>query len=284
MEIMRTLAAWSEEHFANMGYSPIDVVNEFARELQKEVDLTHEGRATDRLRLAFEDDSEIVFPMVYWEATTRNILAVEEIKGISLAHVSNGELSKSERKRVVANGARAVLRQCLELGFFHADPHPGNLFALPGGRIAFIDCGMTGQLDTRASQQLADLISAVVNGDVDRVITVAGALADVDPIKLENRLAAGPVAPGTARVVNEKLMQVERALLEPKGQRGRPFIRHLLVAPQPSYRSAYLPRIWDDIDRKDFAAVPAHEAEIAAAFNRAADILQEANALLDSGR
>ncbi len=103
-------------------------------------------------------------------------------------------------------------------------------------------------------------------------------------IKLENRLAAGPVAPGTARVVNEKLMQVERALLEPKGQRGRPFIRHLLVAPQPSYRSAYLPRIWDDIDRKDFAAVPAHEAEIAAAFNRAADILQEANELLDSGR
>jgi len=103
-------------------------------------------------------------------------------------------------------------------------------------------------------------------------------------IKLENRLAAGPVAPGTARVVNEKLMQVERALLEPKGQRGRPFIRHLLVAPQPSYRSAYLPRIWDDIDRKDFAAVPAHEAEIAAAFNRAADILQEADALLDSGR
>ncbi len=103
-------------------------------------------------------------------------------------------------------------------------------------------------------------------------------------IQLENRLAAGPVAPATARAVNEKLMQVERALLEAKGQRGRPFIRHLLVAPQPSYRSAYLPRIWDDIDRNDLAAVPAHEAEIAAAFNRAAEILQEANALLDSGR
>jgi hypothetical protein len=101
-------------------------------------------------------------------------------------------------------------------------------------------------------------------------------------VKLENRLAAGPVAPATARAVNEKLMQVERALLEPKGQRGRPFIRHLLVAPQPSYRSAYLPRIWDDIDRNDLAAVPAHEAEIAAAFNRAADILQEASALLES--
>src|SRR4029079_3203313 len=109
MEIMRPLAQWTEEHFANMGYSPIDVVNEFARELQKEVDLTHEGRATDRLRLASEDDPEIVFPKVYWEATTRHVLALEEIKGISLAHANNGELSETDRKYVVANGARAVL-------------------------------------------------------------------------------------------------------------------------------------------------------------------------------
>jgi N-acetylated-alpha-linked acidic dipeptidase len=101
---------------------------------------------------------------------------------------------------------------------------------------------------------------------------------------LENRLAEGSVAPATARALNEKLMQVERALVEPKGQRGRPFIRHLLVAPQPSYRSAYLPRIWDDIDRNDRDAVPAHEAEVVAAFDRAADILRQANALLDSGR
>jgi ubiquinone biosynthesis protein len=209
MEIMRTLAQWSEEHFANMGYSPIDVVNEFARELQKEVDLTHEGRATDRLRLAFEDDPEIVFPKVYWEATTRNVLALEEIKGISLAHVTDGELSDTERKRVVANGARAVLRQCLELGFFHADPHPGNLFALPGGRLAFVDCGMTGQLDTRTSQQLADLVSAVVNGDVDRVITVAGALADVDPNKLEDRSLRADVREFVSRFQNQPLDQLE---------------------------------------------------------------------------
>jgi hypothetical protein len=96
------------------------------------------------------------------------------------------------------------------------------------------------------------------------------------------RLAAGQLHLATLEQTNRALMQVERALLEPKGQRGRPFIRHLLVAPQPSYRSAYLPRIWDDIDRNDLAAVPAHEAEIAAAFNRAADILQEASALLES--
>jgi ubiquinone biosynthesis protein len=123
--------------------------------------------------------------------------------------VSNGELTDTDRRRVVANGARAVLRQCLEIGFFHADPHPGNLFALPGGRIAFIDCGMTGQLDTRTSQQLADLVSAVVNGDVDRVITVAGALGDVDPNKLEDRSLRADVREFVSRFQNQPLDQLD---------------------------------------------------------------------------
>jgi hypothetical protein len=113
---------------------------------------------------------------------------------------------------------------------------------------------------------------------------VAAARWETAATRLEQHLAQGPVAPATARAVNDKLLQVERALVEPTGQRGRPFIRHLLVAPQPSYRSAYLPRIWDALDRNDRAAVPAHETEVVAAFDRAATILQEANALLDAGR
>ncbi len=79
-------------------------------------------------------------------------------------------------------------------------------------------------------------------------------------------------------------MAVERALVEPTGQHGRPFIRHLLVAPQPSYRSAYLPRIWDAIDRNDRAAIPGYEQEIVAAFDRASGIVREASSLLDAGR
>ena len=208
IEIMRTLAHWSEEHFANLGYDPVEVVEEFARELAKEVDLTHEGRSTDRLRLAFENDQDIIFPKVYWEATTHNILALEEIKGIALSRLNEDELSDADRRRVVANGARAVLRQCLEIGFFHADPHPGNLFALPGGRIAFIDCGMTGQLDTRTSQQLAELVSAVVHGDADRVMIIAGALADVDPAKLEDRTLRADVREFVSRFQNQPLDQL----------------------------------------------------------------------------
>ena len=97
----------------------------------------------------------------------------------------------------------------------------------------------------------------------------------------EQRLALAALEPATARAVNERLLQVERALVEPTGQNGRPFIRHLLVAPQPSYRSAYLPRIWDALDRDDRAAIPGHEAEIVAAFDHATSILRDATSLLD---
>ncbi len=208
MEIMRTLAHWAEAHFANMGYSPVEVVNEFARELAKEVDLTHEGRATERFRDQFKEEPGVVFPKVYWQATTRNILALEEIKGVLLSRYKEGDLTLEERREVVANGARAVLRQCLDFGFFHADPHPGNLFALEGGRIAFIDCGMTGQADSRTTQQLADLVGGVVSGDVDRVIAVVGLLGDIDPSKLEDRGFRADVRDFVSRFQNVPLDQL----------------------------------------------------------------------------
>lgn len=95
---------------------------------------------------------------------------------------------------------------------------------------------------------------------------------------LERRLDSAKPSPEAARTINDHLMQVERVLTEPTGQKGRPFIRHLLVAPQPSYRSAYLPRIWDAIDRGDRPAIAKYEQEIVAAFDRAAGILQKAAA------
>jgi ubiquinone biosynthesis protein len=187
MEILHSLAEIAESHFSNLGYSPTEVVNEFAKELAKEVDLTHEGRATERLGAMFEDDPGVAFPRVYWEATTRNVLALEELRGIVLSRLQDGQLSDQDRRTLVENGARAVFRQCLEFGYFHADPHPGNLIALEGGRIAFIDCGMTGEIDARTSRQLADLVSGVVTGDLDRVIGVVGALGDLEPERLEER-------------------------------------------------------------------------------------------------
>jgi ubiquinone biosynthesis protein len=187
MEILRTLAEKAESHFSNLGYSPTEVVDEFARELARELDLTHEGRATERFARLFEEDPDIVFPRVYWEATTTDILAIEEMCGLVLSRAGEDDIPRAERRRLVENGTRAVIRQCLEFGFFHADPHPGNLVALPSGRIAFIDCGMTGQLDARTTRQLADLVSGITSDDADRVVAAIAALADIGPETLENR-------------------------------------------------------------------------------------------------
>jgi ubiquinone biosynthesis protein len=187
MEILHSLAELVEAHFANLGYSPTEVVNEFARELKREVDMLYEGRSTERLGGLFEDDPDVVFAKVYWEATTHRVLAMEEVEGLVLSHLKPGHPSAKERRALVENGARAVFKQCLEFGFFHADPHPGNLMALPKGRIAFIDCGMTGQVDARTARQLADLVAGVVAGDLDRVIAVAGAIADAGQEQLDDR-------------------------------------------------------------------------------------------------
>ncbi len=187
MEILHSLAELAEGHYTDLGYSPTEVVSEFAKEMAKETDLTHEGRSTERLQTYFENDPEVVFPKVYWQATTTNVLAMEEMRGIVLSHLKEGEIDQEDRRKLVENGTRAVFRQCLEFGFFHADPHPGNLIAQAGGRLAFIDCGMTGEIDARTSRQLADLVSGVVSGDLDRVIGVVAALGDIGPEKLEDR-------------------------------------------------------------------------------------------------
>jgi ubiquinone biosynthesis protein len=187
MEILHSLAELVEARFANLGYSPTEAVNEFAKELKREVDLMYEGRSTERLGLLFEGDPDIVFPKIYWEATTHDVLAMDEIDGLVLSDMTPQHPAPEDRRTLVEHGARAVFMQCLDFGFFHADPHPGNLIAMPGGRIAFIDCGMTGQVDTRTARQLADLVGGVVSGDLDRVIAVAGAIADVGQEKLDDR-------------------------------------------------------------------------------------------------
>ncbi|MDZ4754624.1 MAG: AarF/UbiB family protein [Phycisphaerae bacterium] len=198
LEILRTLADFADAHLTNTGFNPRDVVREFARELKREVDLTYEGRSTDRLREAFEDDPNVEFPLVHWDATTRRVLALEEFKGVLLSRLKDGDLTPEQRSAVVGHGADAVARQCLEIGLFHADPHPGNLFALirEDGSVAagFIDCGMTGRVEPRTMEQLARLVKAVAEGSIEEVISVCGALASIPQNKLEDPVLRADLA------------------------------------------------------------------------------------------
>lgn len=187
MSILRGLAEFAEEHFSDLGYSPTEVVDQFSKELERETDMMHEARSLDRFRRDFEDNEQVHFPRVYWEVTTRSTLAMEEAPGTPLSKLKPGDLSHEDLRMVVEQGTDAVFRQCLETGFFHADPHPGNIFVLPGGTIYFIDCGMTGHADPRTTQLLADLVQGVIGVDLEQVIEVVIALGDADPAIAEDR-------------------------------------------------------------------------------------------------
>lgn len=185
--LVESLSQLMEQYFSNLGYSPTAVAKEFARELTKEINLILEAQSTERLRRYFEDDTNISFPRVYWHATTRNVLALQEIKGRLLSSLSPEKLTQTERRQIVAIGTDAVFKQCLKFGFFHADPHPGNIFLLPGNKICFIDCGMTGQLDRKTTDQLINLVAGVVKGDLDQLTRVVIELTDVDPAVTDSR-------------------------------------------------------------------------------------------------
>jgi ubiquinone biosynthesis protein len=187
MDILYSLAEFAETHFSNLGYSPTEVVEQFSTQLDRELDLTHEARSVERMRRSFTEDEGVSFPKVFRDLSTRKILVMEEVKGVLLSKRQPDDLTKRELREVVANGTDAVFRQCLEIGFFHADPHPGNIFALPGGRICFIDCGMVGHIDPGTAGLLADLVHGVINGDLNRVIDVILTLGTADPALADDR-------------------------------------------------------------------------------------------------
>ncbi len=187
MALLESLSQIVEQYFSNLGYSPVAVVKEFSRELSKEINLIYEGQSTDRLRRYFENDPNIHFPKVHWTATTRNVLTLEEIHGRLLSTISPDSLTSQERRAIVAKGTDAVFKQCLRFGFFHADPHPGNIFLQPDGSICFIDCGMTGQLDRKTTEQLIDLVAGAIRGDIEKLCRVVVELTDTDPAKTDRR-------------------------------------------------------------------------------------------------
>ena len=181
LEVLSTFASFVEDHFDSLAFSPREVLREFARQIRKELDLESEGRSADRLNAFFADAPQIRFPKIYWNATTKNVLAMEEAQGVLLSTVNPDDYPLELRQKAVANGTNAVFRMCLEFGFFHADPHPGNIFVAPDGTVTFIDCGMTGCIDRRTRQELGEMVKAVVDGDLERAVRASVQLTDADP-------------------------------------------------------------------------------------------------------
>ena len=170
-------------------YRPVQVVGQLRGSLERELDLAVEARNTERFARNFADDLDILVPRVYWEWTSSVMNVQEHIEGIrgdDLAAIDNAGL---DRKALAARGADAVLKMILVDGFFHADPHPGNVMYLPGNRIALIDFGMVGRLSPVRLRQIVGLLAGLARHDEGTMLEV---LLDWrrDDIVDEARLAA----------------------------------------------------------------------------------------------
>jgi ubiquinone biosynthesis protein len=153
-------------------YRPVQVVDQLRRSLERELDLAVEARNTERFARNFADDLDILIPRVYWEWTSSAMNVQEHIEGIrgnDLAAIDHAGL---DRKALAARGADAVLKMILVDGFFHADPHPGNVMYLPGNRIALIDFGMVGRLSPVRRRQIIDLLAGLMRHDEEPMLEV----------------------------------------------------------------------------------------------------------------
>ena len=153
-------------------YAPVQVVAQFRRSLERELDLAVEARHVDRFARNFADDPHILIPKVYWDFTS-SLMNVQEyvagIRGTELPAIPGADF---DRKVLAARGSDAVLKMILVDGFFHADPHPGNVLYLPGNRIALIDFGMVGRLSALRRSQMVDLLAGIVGQDEQAMLEV----------------------------------------------------------------------------------------------------------------
>ena len=147
LQILARIADWATEH-TDFGrdYALRPIVDEFAYTIRNELDYVHEGETADRFRRAFAEDRRVWIPRVHWDLTTRRVLTLERITGVKVSDVEALDRLGIRRRSLAENAVRVFLRGVLDLGFFHADAHPGNYFAQPDGGLGIVDFGMVGRV------------------------------------------------------------------------------------------------------------------------------------------
>ena len=147
LEILDRLATWAQSHTTfGHDHDLLPIVAEFAYTLRNELDYVREGRNAEHLGKAFMDDPSVWIPGVHWSHTTARVLTLDRVGGIKVSDLDGLDRLGVPRRAVAENAVRMFLHQLLELGFFHADPHPGNFFIQPDGSIAVVDFGMVGRV------------------------------------------------------------------------------------------------------------------------------------------
>lgn len=218
LEILHYLARIAEHYLKGMGImDPEGLVQEFASDIRKELDFRHEANNMLYFAHNFSKEDCVYVPRVYMEMSTRRVLTMEYIKGISVAETNRLVEEGYSLSLIAQRGADLMLKSGLEYGFFHADPHPGNVYILLGNVVCLLDYGMMGILSSHQREQLAMMLSDVARGDEKRVAREVLGLAV------------------SAKVTEFTELEVELAVI----------IQEYIHMPTSTMRmSALLPRLW----------------------------------------
>ncbi len=170
LEILRDLASIAERSAWGELNQPKEIVEEFAYSLLNELNYQREANNTDRFRSNFASYDTVHVPKVHWDYTTRRVLVMEKLQGIKADDIAALDAAGCDREQVAINATKIMLKEVLEDGFFHADPHAGNYFIMPGDIIGVLDFGLVGELSERDRMHLSRLYISVISFDTDSLV------------------------------------------------------------------------------------------------------------------
>src|SRR5450631_353253 len=179
---LMSLARLAERHIPGSEiYDPVALVREFARTIRREMDFSREGHTIEKFRDNFVRTPWMFFPRVFWEQSARGVLTMAYVNGIKVTDQERIDQPGMDRTLIARRGADAFLEMVLSHGFFHGDLHPGNVLILPDNVICLLDYGIVGRLDESLRTFLTDILYAIVNRDMDEVVSLllfAGDISD----------------------------------------------------------------------------------------------------------
>lgn len=185
LEMLQLMGKVIEEYYKETVVDFGEVIEEFSVTIMRELDYTFEARNCEKFRETFKNDSHVYIPKIYWDVSSKKVLVMEKINGISVSNINDIRNIGWDTKEIANVGAMSFMKQVFFNGFFHADPHPGNIFAIGKDKIAFIDFGIVGLIDNITLKFITDILLASINKDVDKIID---SLVELDAIGEETNV------------------------------------------------------------------------------------------------
>jgi ubiquinone biosynthesis protein len=189
LSMLADLAALAERHVDDLrAYHPVDIVRQFTRTMRAELDFLRELRNIQEFRQNFANDDTVHFPVPFPELCSRRVLTMERLEGVLVSQITIAPGPNPAMDEFARRGANMYLDMIFRDGFYHADPHPGNLMLLPGGVVGVLDCGMVQRLDDDLRDAIEDLLLAAVQRDPRTVTEAVWDLCTTPPTAERTRL------------------------------------------------------------------------------------------------